>query len=56
MLSHSEIEYHPKERLHLHEDIPGAKIWAVVLEPVMLTNFEVQPHCRYESTSTQFNV
>ena len=44
-----ELIYFPKSRLGLHSDIPGAKKWAVALDRTMLTYFEVDSHCRFES-------
>lgn len=41
--------YYPKEKLLLHDDVPGAKQWAVSLEQTMLTYFEVEPNCRFDS-------
>ena len=45
----TEWQYYPSGSLHLREDVPGAKMWAVLLEKTMLTYFEVQPNCRFES-------
>lgn len=47
----AEWQYYPRASLHLREDVPGAKMWAVALEKTMLTYFEVQPHSRFESHS-----
>lgn len=47
----AEWQYYPRGSLHLREDVPGAKMWAVSLATTMLTYFEVQPHCRFESHS-----
>lgn len=44
-----EMRYFPKERLQLNEDIPGARQWAVSLDQTMLTYFEVEPNCRFDS-------
>ena len=44
-----EMHYFPKERLELNEDIPGARQWAVSLDRTMLTYFEVDGNCRFES-------
>jgi quercetin dioxygenase-like cupin family protein len=41
--------YFPKENLRLKNDVPGAKMWAVSLQRTMLTYFEVEPNCRFES-------
>ncbi len=43
------MQYYPKENLKLINDVPGARQWAVSLEQTMLTYFEVDPHCRFES-------
>lgn len=45
------MRYYPKEELELVTDVPGARQWAVSLEKTMLTYFEVDPHCRFESHS-----
>ncbi len=50
-MSNKEIRYYPAEQLTLHEDIPGAAMWAVALEKTMLTYFEVQPHKCFETHS-----
>ena len=47
MSKSNEAHYYPK--LRLQEDVLGAKIWAVALEKAMLTYFEVQPNCRFET-------
>ena len=44
-----EIQYYPKEDLKLINDVPGARQWAVALDQTMLTYFEVDPNCRFES-------
>jgi len=44
-----EMCYYPKETLLLNQDVPGAKQWAVSLEQTMLTYFEVEPNCRFDS-------
>jgi hypothetical protein len=44
-----ELIYFPKSSLCLQNDIPGAKQWAVALEKTMLTYFEVDSDCRFES-------
>jgi quercetin dioxygenase-like cupin family protein len=44
-----EMRYHPKESLRLTADVPGAGQWAVALDKTMLTYFEVDSHCRFES-------
>jgi len=46
-----DARHYPKEILRLKKDVPGAKMWAVALEKTMLTYFEVQPYCRFESYS-----
>jgi len=33
----------------LQRDVPGAKQWAVALERTLLTYFDVDSHCRFES-------
>ena len=45
------MRYHPKESLCLTNDVPGARQWAVSLDQTMLTYFEVDPECRFESHS-----
>jgi quercetin dioxygenase-like cupin family protein len=42
------MRYYARSDLQLHEDVPGAHLWAVSLEHTMLTYFEVQPHSRFE--------
>jgi quercetin dioxygenase-like cupin family protein len=44
-----EMRYYPKERLPLNGDVPGARQWAVSLDRTMLTYFEVEPDCRFDS-------
>ena len=46
-----EMRYYPKESLCLTADVPGARQWAVSLDQTMLTYFEVDPDCRFESHS-----
>ena len=46
---HQEMQYYPKEDLKLVNDVPGARQWAVSLQKTMLTYFEVDPNCRFES-------
>ena len=46
-----EMRYYPKESLCLTDDVPGARQWAVSLDQAMLTYFEVDPDCRFESHS-----
>lgn len=43
--------FYPKESLILSEDVPGSKMWGVALEKTMLTYFEVEPDCRFDSHS-----
>src|SRR5512133_3076195 len=45
------MRYYPKKSLCLTEDIPGARQWAVALAQTMLTYFEVDAGCRFESHS-----
>jgi len=45
------IQYFPKEMLQLTTDVPGARQWAVSLENTMLTYFEVDPNCTFDSHS-----
>lgn len=44
-----EMRYFPKESLCLNDDVPGARQWAVSLDQTMLTYFEVDANCRFES-------
>lgn len=44
-----EMRYYPGEHLRLAADVPGARQWAVALDRTMLTYFEVDPHCQFES-------
>lgn len=46
-----EMHYYPTGSLALAEDVPGARQWAVSLDQTMLTYFEVDPDCRFESHS-----
>lgn len=46
-----EMRYFSKGSLCLAEDVPGARQWAVSLDQTMLTYFEVDPDCRFESHS-----
>ena len=41
--------YYPRAQLTLQADVVGAKMWGVALERTMLTYFEVQPRCRFET-------
>ncbi len=43
-----EMQYYPREKLKLMNDVPGARQWAVSLDHTMLTYFEVDPDCRFE--------
>ena len=45
------VKYYPQESLVLQEDVPGAVMCAVALDQTMLTYFEVQPECCFESHS-----
>jgi len=49
MAEHQEMQYYSKEDLKLINDVPGARQWAVSLDQTMLTYFEVDPNCRFES-------
>jgi quercetin dioxygenase-like cupin family protein len=44
-----EMRYYPKASLCFANDVPGARQWAVSLDQTMLTYFEVDPDCRFES-------
>jgi quercetin dioxygenase-like cupin family protein len=46
-----EAKHYPREALSLHNDVPGARMWAVALEKTMLTYFEVEPNSRFEKHS-----
>lgn len=46
-----EMQYYSIENLKLINDVPGARQWAVSLDKAMLTYFEVDPNCRFESHS-----
>jgi len=48
MPGHRDIQYYPKDRLALKQDVPGAKMWAVALERSMLTYFEVEPNSQFD--------
>ncbi len=48
MQQHRDIEYYPKDKLSLKQDVPGAKMWGVALEKAMLTYFEVEPDSRFD--------
>ncbi len=50
-LTDQEMRYYPKERLCFADDVPGARQWGVSLDHTMLTYFEVEPDCRFESHS-----
>ena len=45
------MRHYPKDSLRLNDDVPGARQWAVSLDQTMLTYFEVDPDCRFESHS-----
>ncbi len=47
--SGAEALFFPKKSLRLKSDVPGAKMWAVSLQRLMFTYFEVAPNCRFES-------
>lgn len=46
-----EAQYYPREVLSLREAVPGARMWAVSLDKIMLTYFEIQPNSRFGSHS-----
>jgi quercetin dioxygenase-like cupin family protein len=46
-----EVQYFARDDLRLKQDAPGARMWAVSLEKVMFTYFEVQPDSRFERHS-----
>ncbi len=43
-----EAGYYPADSLQLTADVPGAAYWAMQLDHVMLTYFEVEPGTRFE--------
>ena len=43
------IQHFTKDDLTLHEDVAGARMWAVALDRAMLTYFEVQPDAAFET-------
>jgi N-acetylglutamate synthase-like GNAT family acetyltransferase/mannose-6-phosphate isomerase-like protein (cupin superfamily) len=43
-----EVRHYPRDVLRLEPDVPGAAFFAVALERVMLTAFEVEPGARFE--------
>ena len=47
----NKMHYYSKDDLHLVSDVLGAKQWAVALDKAMLTYFEVESNCRFESHS-----
>lgn len=47
-MEHTDFRYYSKDKLQLKQDVPGAKMWAVVLEKAMLTYFEVEPNSHFE--------
>jgi mannose-6-phosphate isomerase-like protein (cupin superfamily) len=50
-MSGKEVKYYASDSLTLREDIPGTAMWAVSLDRVMLTYFEVQPHKSFAAHS-----
>lgn len=46
-----QMQHYKKQDLVMAEDVPGARQWAVSLNNTMLTYFEVEPHCRFDSHS-----
>ncbi|MDR3564142.1 MAG: cupin domain-containing protein [Negativicutes bacterium] len=50
-MSIKEVKHYSSDTLTLQEDIPGVAMWAVSLDKVMLTYFEVQPHKCFEAHS-----
>jgi len=48
MQKQRDIRYYPKDKLHLKQEVPGAKMWAVALEQSMLTYFEVEPNSYFD--------
>ena len=47
-LSDAGARFLPKSMLSLRPDVPGARMWAVGLEHVQMTYFEVDPGTRFE--------
>src|SRR5262249_5066889 len=47
----SEVVHATGDALRLRADVPGARMWAVALDRTMLTYFEVDANCRFESHS-----
>lgn len=47
----SKIKVYPKHELPLRPNVPGAKMWAVGLEKVMLTYFEIEPNTKFPEHS-----
>ncbi len=47
-MGESEARHFPREALPLRPDVPGAAYFAVALDRVMLTWFEVEPGTRFE--------
>ncbi len=45
------VHYYPREKLRFEPDVPGAKMWGVALDKVMLTRFEVRSHSRFDRHS-----
>lgn len=46
-----EVVHATREALRLRADVAGARMWAVSLHRTMMTYFEVDPNCRFESHS-----
>jgi quercetin dioxygenase-like cupin family protein len=49
--NNQEMRYFPKDKLQFANDVPGARQWGVALDQTMLTYFEVEGNCRFESHS-----
>ena len=47
-LSDAGARFLPRSMLPLRPDVPGARMWAVALEQVLMTYFEVDPGARFE--------
>jgi amino-acid N-acetyltransferase len=45
----AEARHFPADVLRLRPDVPGASMWAVALERVMLTAFEIAPRSRFDA-------
>jgi amino-acid N-acetyltransferase len=48
-LADAGARFFPKSLLPLRPDVPGARVWAVALEHVQMTYFEVDPGTRFET-------